>query len=86
MAVIRVAMTTIGWICTDEHDLDMAHRARSRGLNSPHRRSLHCATRRRAEQFSGLQDVDRQSCAAAWTCWAPVHSAAPFRRASNSNN
>jgi hypothetical protein len=49
MAVIRVAMRTIGWICTDEHDIDMAHRARSERLNSPHRRSLRCATRRREE-------------------------------------
>jgi len=49
MAVIPVAMRTIGWICTDEHDLDMARRARSERLNSPHRRSLHCATRRRPE-------------------------------------
>jgi GntR family transcriptional regulator / MocR family aminotransferase len=86
-------MRTIGWVRTGEHDLDLADRARSQGLELA---ALSQFTLRHSPPdglvlgFAGCAPAELRSgvdiLAAIVASNTPVHTAAPFRRVSKSNN
>ena len=86
-------MRTIGWVRTDEHDLDLAERARSQGLELAALSQFalrHPPPAGLVLGFAGCAPAELRRgvdvLASIVGSNTPVHTAAPFRRASNSNN